>query len=146
MRKPSGCHGVKITVSALSTNLSRPSGLLCIARGPLATQYAHGLLQFDLPDCQKARVHARFHDRDYSDPRYSWRNYGPLQPGSTETMAWYGFSGASRSAADTWTLEIDGAARGNWLDNDEVIRFVGGVGFLDLELFSDGFEALEPIR
>ena len=117
-----------------------------IARGPLATQYAHGLLQFDLPDCQKARVHARFHDRDYSDPRYSWRNYGPLQPGSTETMAWYGFSGASRSAADTWTLEIDGAARGNWLDNDEVIRFVGGVGFLDLELFSDGFEALEPIR
>lgn len=114
-----------------------------IARGPDPTQYAQGIVQFDLPDCQKARVHVRFHGKDFTDPRYGWRNYGPIQPGEADTLAWYGFATASRSAADTWTLEIDGAAQGNWFASDEVIRFVGGVGFLDLSLFADGFESAE---
>lgn len=117
-----------------------------IARAPDPTLFSHGIVQFDLPDCQKARVYARFHGMDFGDARYGWRNYGPLQPGNVETMAWYSFAGAGRSAADTWTLEIDGAAQGNWFDDDEVIRFVGGVGYLDLSLFADDFETPAPAQ
>ena len=115
-----------------------------IARGPDATEYADGVVRFDLPDCQHADVHVRFHGTDHSDPRFTWRNYGPTQPGNVDSLGWYGFTAASRSAPDTWTFRLQAGETGDWFGNGEVIRFVGGVGFLDLSLFSNDFETAAP--
>ena len=116
------------------------------ARGPDATLYADGVVRLDLPDCQHADMHVRFHGADHADPRFTWRSYGPAHPGDIDSLGWHGFAGATRSAPDTWTLRIQGGEPGDWFGNGEVIRFAGGVGFLDLSLFADGFETPVPVH
>ena len=117
------------------------------ARGPVPTAYADGVLRFDLPDCQRARLHARFHGADHTPAGFGWRNYGPELPGVDASVRWYDFAAATRIAPDTWALELDSSAQGNYRDDPEVISFVGGVGFLDLHLFGSGFEAeSDPTR
>lgn len=115
-------------------------------RGPDATLYADGVVRLDLPDCQRADVHVRFHGADHTDPRLAWRSYGPAQPGDIGSLGWHGFAGATRSAPDTWTLRIQAGTPGDWFGNGEVIRFVGGVGFLDLSVFANGFEEPAPMH
>src|SRR5690606_11504512 len=75
---------------------------------------------------------------------FGWHNYGPQEPGDIGTIAWHDFPGASRSTPDTWTLRLRAGEPGDWFPNGEVIRFVGGAGYLDLSLFSDGFETTPP--
>ncbi|MFA7488791.1 MAG: hypothetical protein WCY72_12035, partial [Lysobacteraceae bacterium] len=114
-----------------------------IARGGGATVFDNGVLRFQLPDCQQADVHVRFHGADHSHPAFGWRNYGPRVPGDTISIGWYDFADASRTASDTWTLRLRTGEPGDWFDNGEVIRFVGGAGYLDLSLFADGFETID---
>lgn len=114
-----------------------------IARGGGATAFDNGVLRFQLPDCQQADVHVRFHGADHSHPAFGWRNYGPPVPGDTTSIGWYDFADASRTAPDTWTLRLRTGEPGDWFDNGEVIRFVGGAGYLDLSLFADGFESVD---
>ena len=110
------------------------------ARGVAPTLFDRGLLRFELPDCQQARVTVQFRGADDSDVDWAWRNYGPLMPGDASSFDWYTFTGARKIAADTWELDIDSEARGNYRGSGESILFVGAPGFVDIHLFSDGLE------
>ncbi|MBB5206588.1 WD40/YVTN/BNR-like repeat-containing protein [Chiayiivirga flava] len=111
-----------------------------VARGVAATLFDRGVLRFELPDCERARVTVTFHGADDSDPDWVWRNYGPLQPGVAGSFGWYTFAGARKIAADTWELTIDAGERGNYRDDAASILFVGAPGFVDIHLFGDGLE------
>jgi photosystem II stability/assembly factor-like uncharacterized protein len=111
-----------------------------LARGVAASLFDRGVLRFELPDCVRARVLVTFHDADYSDVDWAWRNYGPQVPGDAATMAWYGFERARKLGPTQWELIIDASQRGNYRDAPNDILFVGGPGFVDLGIFASGFD------
>jgi photosystem II stability/assembly factor-like uncharacterized protein len=109
-----------------------------IAQGVAPAQFDRGVLRFELPE--RARVRVTFHGADFSDVDWTWRNHGPLVPGDAATMTWYGFEGARKLDASSWELIIDAQARGNYRAAASDILFVGAPGFVDLQVFGDGFE------
>jgi photosystem II stability/assembly factor-like uncharacterized protein len=111
-----------------------------MARGVAATAFDRGVLRFELPDCRRARVTVVFHGADFGDVDWTWRNYGPLTPGDTASMAWYGFESARKTGSNRWELIVDAATRGNYRDAESNILFVGAPGFADIHLFGDGFQ------
>lgn len=111
-----------------------------VERGVAATAFDRGVLRFELPDCERARVTATFHGADFGDVDWTWRNYGPLLPGDATTMAWYGFASARKLGTSRWELVIDASQRGNYRDAARDILFVGGPGFVDLAIFASGFD------
>jgi photosystem II stability/assembly factor-like uncharacterized protein len=115
-----------------------------LERGVAPSLFDRGVLRFELPDCERARVIVTLHDADYADVDWTWRNYGPLVPGDATTMAWYGFEGARKLDATRWELIIDAAERGNYRDAPRDILFVGGPGFVDLQIFGSGFDTATP--
>jgi photosystem II stability/assembly factor-like uncharacterized protein len=111
-----------------------------MARGVAPSLFDRGVLRFELPDCQRARVTVILHGADYDDVDWGWRNYGPLTPGDANSMAWYDFAGARKISTDTWELIVDSGERGNYRDDPSGILFVGAPGFVDIQLFGDSFE------
>jgi hypothetical protein len=111
-----------------------------IAQGVAPADFDRGVLRFELPDCERARVRVSFHGADYTDVDWTWRNYGPLVPGDATTMAWYAFEGARKLDASTWELTLDASSRGNYRAAPSDILFVGAPGFVDLQVFGSGFE------
>jgi photosystem II stability/assembly factor-like uncharacterized protein len=144
-----GADMITLKIDALAGNCTRINNAHALPgdslpadleRGIAASEFDRGVLRFELPDCERARVTLTFHDADYRDTDWTWRNYGPLVPGDATTMAWYGFDRARKIGATQWELIVDAAARGNYRDAARDILFVGGPGFVDIRIFNSGFD------
>jgi len=114
-----------------------------------AYAYPLGLLRIELPGCSSAEVAVTFHAAgddpaacpDFSDSQWSFRYFGPQQPGVDATLGWHAFAArATRTGARTWRLRLDANQFGSYRPAGEGILFIGGPALDGDRVFRDGFE------
>lgn len=106
--------------------------------------YPQDLVRFELRECSAAVVDIRFHapGLDFSGSDWSWRMYGPSEPGNDATMGWHDLSSrAQRIDGRTWRVSLNANALGSYRPSDNAILFVGGPAFFATGVFGNGFEA-----
>lgn len=106
--------------------------------------YPQDLVRFELRECSEAVVDIRFHapGLDFRGSDWSWRMYGPSQPGNDASMGWFDLSSrAQRIDARTWRVSLQANAFGSYRPSDSAILFVGGPAFFATGVFGNGFEA-----
>lgn len=100
---------------------------------------AYGLVRFSLPGCSIATIRVTFHGASFDDT-WAWRNFGPATPGDETTFEWYTFTSARRVDAETWELDIDADAKGNYRADPDDILFLGGPARVIDSIFDNGFD------
>lgn len=96
--------------------------------------------QFDITDCATAVVDLTYHGADFSLPGWSFRLFGPADPGDLEQVGWFEPASMQRIGNSTWRLPLVAQGPGSYRPEPDAIRFVGGPACIDSRLFADGFE------
>ena len=129
----SGCNQLNNTTSQ-TADLYPPD--------PVGTDVSHdpyGLVSFSMPNCSNAVVTVKFVGANFG-PGWTWRNYGPKNPGDDGSFGWYTFSGAKLLNATTWQLTLSSTRQGNYRTDPGNILFVGGPGNLPDLIFDNGLQ------
>lgn len=121
-----------------------PPETLTVDLDPLSGQtYGHPLAarQFDITQCATAVVDITYHGADFSTYGWSFRYFGPADPGDADEIGWFHWTQAQRIGASTWRVQLTANAFGSYRPEPDAIRFVGGPACLDDRLLGDGFES-----
>lgn len=105
--------------------------------------YPQDLVRFELRECSAAVVDIRFHapGLDFRGSDWSWRMYGPSEPGNDATMGWHDLSArAQRIDPRTWRVSLEANAYGSYRPSESAILFVGGPAYFATGIFASGFE------
>lgn len=108
--------------------------------GDAGRSYPHGVMRFELVDCERAEVRLVYHaGQDLDTQPWMFRVYGPETPGATG-FVWQPFSGAMNTAGSEVNFTLMDGAPGDIDPDDDRIVFQGGMATLAEEFFRDGFE------
>lgn len=103
--------------------------------------YPRDLVRFEILDCAHAVVDVTFHNANFTVPGWTFRFFGPQQPGNDATIGWYDFSSrAQRTAPNKWRLTLDANQFGSYRPVPNAILFEGGPACYSDAQFKDGFE------
>jgi photosystem II stability/assembly factor-like uncharacterized protein len=141
--------GIGACTQAVDISLIAPDAL-AVDIDPVSGQtYGHDFAarQFDITQCATAVVDITYHGANFASYGWSFRYFGPAQPGELEEVGWYAWPQAQRIGASTWRLQLTADAFGSYRPEPDAIRFVGGPACLDDRVYVDSFEtapALTP--